>query len=235
MTAAPPAAATPQQPDRDNSAFAIPLIVWLLIQLAAVALAASGVELSANFPRPARSMAVHEMLVAQFVGSAMFFHVLFRGGWRGWLAVIVSAALMLVLAAWLARTPMARVPGPWVHVAVWLTMLALWSKVGRRTESRGYSATVTAVAMLLSAGGSLFWYLNAEFQGDRAAGWLHLFPLPALLTDLASPSTSLLLLPLLPTATLAVAALVILAATASSRRADQQFSDRQTTQPATEK
>src|SRR5687768_16676622 len=135
-------------PDPRTSVVAVPLMVWLLIQLAAVALAASGVELSASFPRPARSLAVHEMLVAQFVGSAMFVAVLFRGGWRAWLAIVVSAAPMLMLAAWLARLPMARVAALWVHVGTWLTMLALWREVGRnvrRLPSRSFSGVLTAL------------------------------------------------------------------------------------------
>jgi hypothetical protein len=218
--------ATAQQHDTDKpSSVAVPLIVWLLVQLAAVALAASGVGLSASVPQP-RSLAVHDMLVAQFVGSAMFAGVLFRGGWRGWLALVVSAAAMLMLAAWLARIPMARVPMLWVHVAAWLTMLALWHAVGsssssaRASHSRGFLSVLSALAMLFSGGGLLLWYLQSEFQPDRRLTLLHFVPLPALLQSPAEPFASPVVLPLLSTTTLALPAAVILTVNRSFRRAN---------------
>jgi hypothetical protein len=213
-----------------TSVVLVPLIIWLLIQLAAVALAASGVPLSANFPRPPQSLAVHEMLVAQFVGSAMFFPALFRGGWRGWLAIVLSAAPMLMLAAWLARTPLSRVPMLWVHVTAWVTMLALWRAVALRRDespkaegwpSLGFLGVLTALATLLSAGGLLIWYLHSEFQPDRDLAILRLFPLPALLHSLTAPGGPTLS-PLLSTVTLSAAALVILAVKSSRRRANGQ-------------
>jgi hypothetical protein len=226
VNAVPADSATPRQPGRDKPSFAIPLIVWLLIQLTAIALAASGVALSASFPNPPQRLAVHEMLVAQFVGSAMFAALLFRGGWRGWLALVVSAAPMLMLAGWLARMPMSRVSVLWVNVGAWLTMLALWSAVGRNhskargSQFPGFQSTLTALAMLLSAGGLLLWYLQAEFQPVRNPTWLRLFPMPALLEGAATPSGPHLALPLLSTVVLSVAALVILAVKASDRRPD---------------
>jgi hypothetical protein len=232
VTAAPPASASQQQHDGIESAFAIPLIVWLLIQLAAIALAASGVALSANFPRPPQSLAVHEMLVVQFVGSAMFLPVLFRGGWRSWLAIVACAGPMLALAAALARMPIARVPVLWVHVAAWVTMLALWSAVAK---GRAISSIVAALAMLLSAGGLLVWYLQAEFQGGRDLWFLHFLPLPPVLRSLSSSSTPLSALPLLSTAAASIGALVILAAKTSVRRADGHAGGVQTTQSPIEK
>jgi len=229
VTTAPPDSATAQQQqakDKSASRLAIPLIVWLLIQLAAIALAASGVRLSASFPRPPQSLAVHEMLVAQFVGSAMFFAVLFRGGWRGCLAMIVTAAPMLMLAAWLARMPILRVPMLWVHVGAWVTMLALWSAVSRDHSKAGGSAgflrVLTAFAMLLSAGGLLLWYLRFEFQHDRDFAFVGWLPLSGVLEGLAAPSGGPIASPLSSTAALAAVAAVILAAKASVRRADTQ-------------
>jgi hypothetical protein len=228
-----PTDSAPRQHDQDkSSSFAIPLIVWLLIQLAAIALAASGVVLSARFPKPPQSLAVHEMLVAQFIGSAMFFSVLFRGGWRGWLAMVVAAAPMLMGAAWLARMPLSRVPGLWVHVGAWLAMLALWSAVGmdrgsrsRAMHSPALGSVLTAAAMLLSAGGLLVWYLQSEFQPNHDLVPIRILPLPALLQSLTTSSASFVVLPLLSTATLVLVAAVILAAKASRRRANQRLTE----------
>jgi hypothetical protein len=238
VTADPPETATPPLQPADELQFeprpsiAIPLIVWLLTQLAAVALAASGVPLSANFPKPPQSLAVHEMLIAQFVGSAMSLDVLFRGGWRAWLGIVLTAGPMLMLAAWLARTPMSRVFVLWVHVAMWLTMLSLWrsltssdvrdtrDKKAQALPSLGFVTVLSALATLLSAGGLLFWYLRSEFQPATDSGFLRLFPLPAILSTLPSPAIDRS--PLLSTAVLSAAAVVILAAKASRRRKNAQ-------------
>ena len=227
MTAdSPGSSSTPQAQPEDKPSIAIPLIVWLLIQLAAIALAASGVPLSANFPRPPQSLAVHEMLIAQFVGSAMFLPVLFRGGWRTWLGVVVAAGPMLMLAAWLARMPMPQVLLLWAEVAAWVTALALWRAVTpRRVDA------LSALAMLLSAGGLLVWYLQAEFQSPDGSGLLRVFPLAATLRTLPDPAADPS--PLLSTALLPAAALVILAAKARFRRADRHSRDAQTTHPTT--
>lgn len=200
---------------------AIPLIVWLLIQLGAIALAASRVPLSANYPDPPERLAVHVMVIVQFVGSTMFFPVLFRAGWRGWLGMVATAGPMLMLAAWLARMPMSRVLPVWVEVAMWLTTLALWraalfarpshhSHRSDRLLSVGFCELPRGVALLLSAGGLLFWYLHTEFQPVREPVLLRLFPLPAVLRNLTAPAADAS--PLLSTAALSAAALVILAA-----------------------
>ena len=69
--------------------------------------------------------------------------------------------------------------------------------------------------MLLSAGGLLVRYLQAEFRPDSNPALLRLFPLPAILRTLGSPAIDRS--PLLSTAVLAAAGLAILAVKASRR------------------
>jgi hypothetical protein len=183
---------SPPQPSTNADTVVLPLIIWLLIQLAAIALAASGVRLAAHFPQPPRSLAVHYMLVAQFVGSAVFLPVLFRG-WRSWLAIVLAAGPMVMLAAALARTPIGRVMGSWSEVAAWATMLAACRAIlPRRLD------VLTALAVFLSAGGLLMRYLQLEFR-PTAMGWL--FPLvvalrfdPPLASTFVPAATSLVIL-----------------------------------------
>jgi hypothetical protein len=226
-----------------TSPVVIPVIVWLLIQLAAIALAASGVELSANFPRPAPSLAVHEMLVAQFVGAATFLSLLFRGGWRAWLAMVLIAGPMLMLAGWLARMEMPRVMLAWGEVGMWLTALALWNAVvsglGTPYENKvpgwlrlGFRSILPALAMLLSAGGLVLWYLYAEFRPAQPFPLLRCFPLVAALRRLGGLGTTL---PLHSTTLMTALALVILAAKASLRRVEGPVEVRETTHPPTRK
>jgi hypothetical protein len=82
--------------------------------------------------------------------------------------------------------------------------------------------------MLLSAGGLLTWYLYAEFRPASHLPLLNLFPLVAALRGVNDPS---IVSPLLPTATLSAAALVILAGKASLRRAERCRLSSQITHP----
>jgi hypothetical protein len=240
VTADSPGSSTPQHPTEEHSSLAIALIVWLLIQLAAIALAASGVPLSANFPHPPQSLAVHEMLIAQFVGSAMFLSVLFRGGWRAWLGMVLSAGPMLMLAVWVARMPMSRVMLAWGEVALWLTTLALWRAVfscgnvsdakARGLQSPRSSSVLSALAILLSAGGLLWWYLRVEARLESDLKLSNFFPLASALHLLDEPAN---LVPLLSTAVMSAAALVILAAKATLRRAREHRASAQTTHSPT--
>jgi len=226
VTADSPGSSTPPSPSEEKPSLAIGLIVWLLIQLAAIALAASGVALSADFPRPPQSLAVHEMLIAQFVGSAMFLSVLCRGGWRAWVGMIVTAGPMLMLAAWVAQMPMSRLLLPWGEVGMWVTTLGLWwaaltDRNVREGKAGGFQppsvrSVLMPLAVLLSAGGLLTWYLHAEFRPASHFPPLNFFPLVAALHRLNDPSISL---PLLPTATLPAVALAILAGKATFSRA----------------
>jgi hypothetical protein len=86
--------------------------------------------------------------------------------------------------------------------------------------SLGFVTVLSALATLLSAGGLLFWYLRSEFQPATDSGFLRLFPLPAILSTLPSPAIDRS--PLLSTAVLSAAAVVILAAKASRRRKNAQ-------------
>ena len=227
MTAAdPPGTSTPHASSNDRSSpITIALIVWLLIQLAPIALAAAGAGLFANFPEPPQSVAVHAMLIAQFVGSAMFISLLFRGGWRTWLAMVVTTGPMLMVAAWLARMPMSAAMLPWGEVALWLTMLAMWRAVvtqqdgggpkDQELQSRGSSSALAALALLVSAGGLLWWYLRVEARTDSGLNLLSCFPLACALHHLGGPFN---FAPLLSTSALCTGALGILARKASLSR-----------------
>jgi hypothetical protein len=205
---------SPGVPGEGANAVIVPLIVWLLIQLAAIALAASDVRLSAKFPEPPRSLAVHEMLIAQFVGAAIFLPVLLRG-WRSWLAIAVAAGPMLMLASTVAGTPVGRVAWLWLEVAAWLMTLAAWRAIApRRTD------IVSAAATFLSAGGLLLWYLHTEFQPGAPAPWLRSLPLVSPLNSLGDPSPSGSPFP--STFLLAAASLIILAGKPRFRRKSDQ-------------
>ena len=165
---------TPCQTERDSSISA-PLALWLIVQLAALALAAARVPLSAHFVRPGEALAVEEMLVAQFAISAMTFPFLLRDG-RCCLAIVLSAAPMLQLAGVLAGAPVARLVGAWTCLAVWLTSLTIW----RSALPPRRRPIAIAVANLLTIGGGVFLYLSTEFHRDPFV-LARALPLPATL------------------------------------------------------
>src|SRR5437763_7314657 len=89
----PPPTASPIN-DSPPKSITAPLLVWLIVQLLALALAAARVPLSAHFVQPGEALAIEEMLVAQFAASAMLFPFLLRDA-RCCVAMIVTAAPML--------------------------------------------------------------------------------------------------------------------------------------------
>src|SRR5438128_918536 len=105
--------AEPLQPPR--SAVTAPLSVWLVAQLIALTFAALRVPLSAHFIAPGEALAMDEMLVVQFGVSAMLFPFLLRDA-RHLLAMMLTAAPMIQLAAILAGTPAPRAIGVWTCI-----------------------------------------------------------------------------------------------------------------------
>jgi hypothetical protein len=185
-------ATSPHNPPESVTA---PLFVWLMIQLAALALAAARVPLSANFARPAERLATHEMVIVQFVGAALLCPFLLRGP-MACLALCLTAGPMLLLAGILSATPIATSLYLWAGCVLWLTALWMW----RAATSQRMHAPLVAIATLLSAGALLLCYLRAEF-GPAGAGGVELhraLPLPPLL--LALSETRVGIAPLLPTA-----------------------------------
>jgi hypothetical protein len=204
------------QAARDQSV-TVPLLVWLALQLIALALAAARVPFSANFIRPAEVWAVQEMLIVQFVALATLFPFLLRD-MRCCLALILASGPMLELAAMLAGTPMTRVIGAWGCLAIWLTGLAAWRAA---TPSRLHPIAI-ALANLLTLGGFVFEYLGHEFHlappAMGAPPAIGLLPLPATLRFAADGAP--FFLPLLSTAILAL--LGVISLTAQRRRGDRQ-------------
>jgi len=176
---------------------ATPLLIWLMVQLLALLLAAARVPLSANFVQPGEALAVHEMLVAQFAAAAMLFPILLRDA-RHCLAMMLTAAPMLQLAAVLAPTPTGRVIGAWTSVALWLAALCAW----RAALAPRFHLVAVACANLITVGGLILWYLAREFAGGESP-IARITPLVATLQFIAG--TSSISLPLISTAILAVA------------------------------
>jgi hypothetical protein len=143
-----------------------PAFTWALIQGAALALVAARVPFFAvkSFPQPPEVLGLHVMLVAQIVGSALLFPFLMRDV-RSSAMVIAMAPPFTVLGTfltglieWPQQTAVAS------FAAVWLLGLAFWRAAlpGARAKAVGVAA-----AMLVAVGGSVAWYLQAEYATQQ--------------------------------------------------------------------
>ena len=138
------------------------LLLWMSIQLIALALAAYRVPLSARFPQPAESMATAEMLVAQVAGAALLYPLLLKDASRLVMA-ICGLWPMLILAASLSGDLDRSVIAAGIFATGWLLALAVWRfvLVGEVAERVGLT-----IAILWTIGGPVLAYIHAEY-GDN--------------------------------------------------------------------
>jgi hypothetical protein len=153
-----------KSPDR---AAVIPLLVWLLIQLAALALGASQTPPSARWT--VESFALDEMLVAQVMSAALLFPLLLPN-LRAAVLIAATSVPFSMLAGTLAGIANHRIATGCAPVVLWLAALAAFRRacIGRTMEVIGLLA-----ATAISIGLPVAFYLNREFSGDAAAStWL---------------------------------------------------------------
>ena len=157
---------TDSRPTRptDAPASTVPLIVWLLAQLVALALGVFRVPLAAKYTRPEESLAPQVTLAAQVAVSALLFPCLMRD-WRTATAVIASAWPFVFLASAIAAASTADALTAGGFATVWLLSLATW---GAALRGSRFISPAVAVAAVLSIGGATLCYLRLDFAPDAA-------------------------------------------------------------------
>jgi len=118
---------------RDSTSFprAAQLIaLWMVAQVAALALAAGRVSLSARFFQPAERMAVEEMLVAQLLVSSLTFPLLLKSGFSS-LVITITAIPMILLANAFSQYSLTLLWLVIAYVEFWLLAMACWAHVLR--------------------------------------------------------------------------------------------------------
>lgn len=170
-----------------------PLFLWLLVQLAGLALAVARVPLAAHFPEPVERLAVGEVLVAQVLGLAMLFPILLRD-WLASLAVAASMWPMLLVANLLSDAPLDRVLLAGGYVSLWLAALNVWRTALKSAWSQMIGVSIFG---LFAAGGPVLWYLGLEFGSgtsliapDRLALFIPTLICPFLLREGNVPALS---------------------------------------------
>ena len=141
-----------------------PMAAWVLVQLAALALAALRVPVAAQYPRPEESLAPHVLLATQVIASALLFPFLLRD-WLTSIAILAAAWPFAAVAASLSSVPVQRISTAEAYVMTWIVGLALWGVRLRETRAISYAV---AVASLLAIGGLALGYLGLEFGSSAA-------------------------------------------------------------------
>lgn len=159
----------------------LPIILWIVPQLAALALSAGQVPLSAGFVRPAERAALHVMLAAQVTTAALLFPILLRSIGSAACVIALGWAYVL-LAAFLATAPTASMLMGGLHVSLWLAALAPWASVALGPAGR---AAACAAATLLTLGAAVLCYIRMEYQPGASVEWLRYTPLLAALAQAA--------------------------------------------------
>jgi hypothetical protein len=136
------------------------VLLWLLVQLAALSVAALGIPLAAKYPQPAEVLATHVMLATQVAAGALHFPYIL-GDWRTAAGVIAAAWPFAATASVLSATPLNTTAAAEAYVSIWLFGLALWCAVLPGPRSKSYGV---AVAATLTVGGGCLWYLGREFD-----------------------------------------------------------------------
>jgi len=145
--------------------FTGPVLLWLLVQLAALSVAALRFPLAAKYPQPAELLATHVMLATQVAAGALLFPYIL-GDWRTAAGVIAAAWPFAATASVLSATPLTTTAAAEAYVSIWLLGLALWRAVLPGTKSKSYGVAVTTT---LTVGGALLRYLAREFDLTSSA------------------------------------------------------------------
>jgi len=167
-----------------------PVLLWLVIQLAALLLGALRIPLAAKYPQPAERLATHVMLATQVAASALLFPWLMRD-WRTAAAVVATAWPFAAAASALSAVSLESTAAGEGYVTLWLAGLALWSRLLRGPRSQSFGV---ALAASVSIGAAVTWYLALEFGqsvgpgepvGGSGGAVLAAFPMVAALRQLA--------------------------------------------------
>lgn len=161
---APGAADTPSAPSSPG-AFAAPLLIWALLQIVPLALAALRVPLSANYPVAGERLAIELLLAMQIGSSAILFPWILRDRASA-LATMACVWPPIVAAALLSAVPLAQAFYIALFVTLWLAGLALWRLALPWPQAR---FVVVAALTLWTVGGPLLTYLHAEFAASASA------------------------------------------------------------------
>jgi hypothetical protein len=161
------------------------LILWLLIQIAALGISAARVPLSARFPRPAEDQALIVMMIVQQVFGALLMARLFSS--RTAETSITVIVPFTFLAASLSQNQMTTAVVCSTCTSLWLITLGVWAYGLKSTRSK---LVASGVFTLYAISGPLLQYLESEYgNGATTISHFHPGPISATLAMLSNDLT----------------------------------------------
>ena len=140
------------------------MIVWLGVQLLAIAIAAMRVPLWAQSPVNSELLALQVLVIAQILSSSLLFPWLLNS-WRASIAAIATSIAFIFLAALLAPQGMGVVVEAALFVVVLLVSLAA---IALPLSSTSAQMLAIAIISTWSIGGPILIFLHMEY-GSAAA------------------------------------------------------------------
>jgi len=137
----------------------IAIVIWVSVQLAALGLSAERIALWTGAPSSMEQYALVFIVAVQAGVSALIFPHLLCSRSSTILAV-AFAWPMAQLASYLSDTSGIVLLRSEIYISIWLLSLHLYSHALRRPRAKLLG---TALAGMLSFGGPVLWYLQAEF------------------------------------------------------------------------
>lgn len=134
----------------------------MLVQLASLALSASQARLSDDYPRPATTVALQQMVSVQIAAAALLSPWLLRS-WPALMVVLAGTLPYVQLASFLTATAMRYALWVMACVALWLLVLCTINLLIRGGRWR---MICSALALLWALGGPLLIYLRLEFTSS---------------------------------------------------------------------
>jgi hypothetical protein len=141
------------------------IVIWLLVQLAALTACAARITFWARSPAAGEQLALAVMLCVQVGTSAVIFPYLLSDRSSTILAIVTGWPLAQ-LAAYLSDASLTQATGGELYVSAWLLGLAFYSPLLRSESAKLIGA---ALAGMIAIGGSLVLYLRLEFAAGASA------------------------------------------------------------------
>lgn len=154
------------QKSADDRSFASSLIIWIAVQLLAIGLGAMHIRLWASAPLATETLALDELLVAQFLASCLLFPVLCRT-WQSTVAMVIGSIPMIAVAGMLGGVEDSVCIGCWFNVSMWVVGLFFCRRVVATSAAQMISV---AAIFSLNFTGIVMCYLIAEMKGSESYG-----------------------------------------------------------------
>ncbi len=142
------------------------MLLWLGLQVGALALAGLRAPLYAEYPQPGEFHSIAILAMVQWLGVGLLFPILWTN-WRGAVWVAASGIVMLMVAGALAAARSDSIFIVTLYFVMFVTSVFTWSEVARTVRAK---MILAAVVSGVNLGGILLAYLREDLGGGMGGG-----------------------------------------------------------------